>query len=175
MLNETLSFSRFLFLFLFLSLSLSSLYEPQPQLSISEYWKSENAPFASLSPSLSFSLSFSLVPSPRRDLYPCSLLNQLRDWTARARAERSEVWRRSISQEFNKEPVRSLCSEQSCNVFSGKEKRASSGRERLGILQRIIRAQVIHRRNNEKWLLISPTSIPRSRSLRAINAREYRR
>lgn len=73
----------------------------------------------------------------------------------------------SISQEFNKEPARSLCSERSCNVFSGKEKRiVHRSRERLGILQRIIRARVIHRRNNEKWLLISSASIPQSQFTR---------
>jgi len=167
-------FSRFLVLFFSLSLPCMNHNRNCRSVNIENLRTHPLHLFFSLSLSLSLSLACPFTPPWSLSLFIVKPVARLDSASpAGLNAPRYDVG--SISQEFNKEPVRSLCSEQSCNVFSGKEKRASSGQERLGILQRIIRARVIHRRNNEKWLLISPTSIPCSRSLRAINAREYRR
>lgn len=89
------------------------------RLSIGEYWKPEKR-----------ALSHPLAHLSSLSSFIVKLARVLHDWTARGpalKASRNDVG--SISQEFNKEPTRSLCSEQLCNVFSGK-KSASPGRER---------------------------------------------
>jgi len=78
----------------------------------------------------------------------------LRDWTALIRSNVPKYNVRSISQEFNKEPTRSLCSEQSYNVFLREEKRiVQSGEiENFATHYSCPNYSPPH---NEKWLLIS--------------------
>lgn len=102
-----------------LSLSFSSWYEPQPQ--TLDQWILKTWERALSHPSLALS-SFLACPFTSRSLSsfitkPVARLDSASpSWTLRYDVG-------SISQEFNKEPARSLCSERSCNVFSGKEKR----------------------------------------------------